>query len=389
MDFSKDLSIEQAHRFVEFRAEQSTYDSVNGGVAEVNIDVPLASGEYMDMEDARLIFDLELTTSGSTPIYDYSASGWMQNVSVRSHNQTEIGNQTINYNRWVKTQKQLKNSTDGKKSFEDVLEGATNADLAGVLELERAHKLITNVFTYNGYYPVWAHKGFQLRIDLSASTKMGALCTQYKVKNLRLECRLVKLKPEVHNAVLQQLESPEGIVFDFESVEGSSKTLETSTNVVYQFGRVANRLKRVEVVESIGVNDNDCVLNNISSYRYRLGSNFSTATAIDVSATKAARHTLHYLRAQKINPDEMQLYGNADATDGYNGIVGTGNKFVMANQFDQSKLEEVISSADSKGMDLELHLTRSSTGTAGTVFLFKVEDRRLQILPGSQVQQLS
>jgi hypothetical protein len=91
------------------------------------------------------------------------------------------------------------------------------------------------------------------------------------------------------------------------------------------------------------------------------------------------------MRAHKVSVDEMKLYGNAANT----ATLLASTRFVMANQMDLSKQDEVISSADSKGMDLEIHLTRSATATAGTAYLFKNEDRRLQILSGAQLQMLS
>ena len=387
MDYSKDLSFEQSHRFVEFRAENSTY--ANGdGIAEINVDIPLSSGEYLDMEDARLVFDLAITADGTGgDTYPYSASSWMERFSVRAHNQTEIGNQTNNYNRYVRLQKEMKNSTDNEACWDAVLEGASAITQAAnaVSTFERAHKPLVNIFSHDGYYPAWAHKGFQIRIDLSDVSLLGANVASYTITNLRYECRLVKLKPEAHNATLKQLDSPEGIIFDFSSTEAVLKTIDTSTSVVYQFGRVSNRLKRVEVVEYTTGDHGNFQRNNITSYRYRLGSEYSTSTSIDVSAVKIARHVLHYMRAHKVSVDEMKLYGNAANT----ATLLASTRFVMANQMDLSKQDEVISSADSKGMDLEIHLTRSATATAGTAYLFKNEDRRLQILSGAQLQMLS
>lgn len=381
MDFAKDLSIEQSHRYVEFRADQSSY-SESSAEAVIDVDVPLASGEYVDMTDSRLIFSLTPTyASGS--LYQYAASGWMRDFSVRAHNQTEIGQQCVNYNRFVKVQKIPLSSNDNADSWESILEGATVADLpATTASAEFAHKPIVNIFTHDGYYPAFAHKGFQIRINIDGATSLGAACSAFTISNLRLECRLVKLKPEVHNQVLNQLASPEGIVFDFESTECVSKTVSAGSNQIFQFGRVAHRLKRVQVVQSEtgGSNAPDVFEHNgLTSWRFRLGSEYSTPTAIDVSTTQLARHVLHYLRAHKISPEEMNVYGKT--------LPDTTTNFVVAFGYDMSKVDELISSADSKGLDLELHTT--GTLAAAAMYLFKTEDRRVQILSGSMLQMLS
>lgn len=385
VNFSKDLSIEQSHRFVEYRAEQSSYSSSSGGFAQINVDIPLSSGEYVDFEDCRLIFDLTIDgTTGAS--YPYTASAWMERFYVRTRNQTDLASQTNFYNRWVRSQKELLSSTDNKTSWEAVMEGAQPlSEVASSSAYERAHKPMSNVFTFEGYYPGWAHQGFQINIDLASASAMGSTATSYTVANLRFECRLVKLKPEVHNAVLEQLQSPEGIIFDFESTEATQKTVDSSTSVVYQLGRVSNKLKRVEALEYTTGDIGNFQRNNITDYRYRLGSEFSTPSPIQVSATKVAKHILHYLRAHKIGPAEMNLYGDASNTE----TLLASTKFVMSHQYDRDKSDDVVSSADSKGMDLELHLTRSASATAGNLYLFKLEDRRLQILPGGVVQMLS
>jgi hypothetical protein len=81
---------------------------------------------------------------------------------------------------------------------------------------------------------------------------------------------------------------------------------------------------------------------------------------------------------------ESQMIGNSDLTP----ANLDGKNFVMGARYDLSKNDLLISSADVKDQDVELDVSQSA-GSAGIVYLYKEQDRRLRILPGNLVNMVN
>jgi len=399
--FQKSAGMEKSHRFADFTADNSTYTSSNKREIILKVEVPAGSGEYIDMESVKLFGDDNAADSLTGVYNDWSASSAYKSLTVRSMKQTEIANQLVDYNGYCRMKGEFMSSDDNNSSYLKVLEGAKNDTLAANNNsIQRAHQFQSNIFTFPGYYPAFAHGGLEVRLTMEDASKRMALSAgtaAYTLDNLKINCRLVKLKDEVHNQVVAKLATPEGLIIDFKSAEGTNQTVVAATGVkTYKFGKASQRLTAVHsfvVRDSIrdGTADHwEMSAVGISNYRFKIGSEYITQNPVEVTTTsdtqyKLAEHLTHQLRASGQEGLPAHMYGDSALTV----AAFRTDRFLMSGQLQKSKSQAVISSADVAEQDIDLIVNFGSSPGAGTVYLYKEEDRRIQILPGQQVMMVN
>ena len=180
----------------------------------------------------------------------------------------------------------------------------------------------------------------------------------------------------------------------------SKKTLTTDTSQQIAFQKASQRLKRVDafMLTSLrtGVQDYwNMAHNKLSSFEFQIGGDSLTSKPVSTSYGdsagdhglynhKLAEATLHSIRSRKMAGEPLYSYGDSGM-----GIANIGvDRFVMSHRLDLSLDDTEISSADVAEQNIDLNLEFSSNPLGGSLYLYKTEDRRMNILTASQFRMV-
>lgn len=395
----KSESIEESRRRMTFHAHDTTYSSQTRQTIRIPV---LSSQEDLDMESGRLVFDLSasLTTGGTDTIgfQKYAASSWMREIRLKTRSGSQIGESLTFYNGMCRLEKEMKNSTDQEASYQAVLEGADLGALAtasSIAAREFAHRPMSHIFSIKNYYPVHYHDGLIIEIDMEDAENVVQYTVGsapvYTVSNLRYVVDMVKMKPEIEQVRLEQLQ--QGLRVHYTTKHTIVSTVSTNLTQRFDLGTLNGRLKDIQsftvLTSSRNGTDEDYWgrfdFNNESSYRFQLASKHLTESEVRVSATQQAEYLNEWLKSQNLYSMPMGLYGKAGLTP----AVLVDSKFVVGQKADRSKTDTVLSSIkDPNENKLEYEVKYSSTPATGTLYTVANLDKELMIRPGRQVIDL-
>ena len=386
----KNEGIEQSRRRQRFNAHDSSYSSSNSSRIRIDIN---SSEEYIDFENSYLVFDLAVSGANTqVGLPRYSASAWIKEIRVKDRAGNIIGENIQDYSVLAREHFEMISTLDQEKSYLDVLEGAqgvTKAAGTSIAARQYAHRINTHIFALKNYFPAHLLGGIQIEIDMNDRDDVvlqnSSPSGSYTIENLAYVADLVKLKPEVESMVLKQVQNG-GLVVDYVSHHTIKGSVGTTTTQRFDLGTLNGRVKSIKAiqVEAAAVTTdefNDFAFNNVSNYRFKLGSKYLTESQVEVSTARQAEYLMEYLKANKLTCEPNGLYGSESLTKA--SLIAT--KFVIGQNVDRSKTNQILSSLKDKDHNrLELELKFSATPTAMTLYVFAEMDKRCVIFPGKQ-----
>lgn len=407
-------STEVMARRQEFYAKQSEYSLSK----TVRIECPINS-EYVDMENSRLMFDVEATTAGGLTVsyQKWFAATTVRNLRVKAMSGGMIGNEIREYRSAAQHKLELTTDKELNTSYNAILEGATAealpVDTADIVR-EFGHKLLDHIFAVREPYPAHFHQGFIIEYDLPQSsselffTASGTLATgltALKFKNVRFVANLMELTAEIEGEMVRLLNSNALFVDYPETLVQENEFANSTGGQNYDLVGISGRVKSAFVFL---IRATDFALDTqpfydtwgahgLSGYRFRMGDKYLNYKQIQVGTAAAdrrvAEQTYELLQALDIHAKDSRgrsrMVGNSDLT--VSALTGTRFSLGVKVAKAQSDIDESISSTvDRQRNNLRVELQfGSAPGGVGLAYTVVNLDKRIQILPGSQVASVS
>ena len=425
----KSSSIELSRRPGNFAAKRSSYSL--GQQVQVEVDT---QREYLDFENARLKMKLKFTAGTPTGLQDttqvnkWGASALIKNLRVKTLGGQMIGNEIREYRAWYRMMKELVSNSDLDVSYNQILEGSLSykdvaagiSDGTADVEITYAHRFMAHIFTIKEYYPAHFHQGIMIEFDLPQNTSeifnidhasAAALPTAVTVEDIYFLVDLVQLKPEIENAMVSLMEQ-QRLFADYQEVLTQENALGTNAGVhSYDIVGIDGRVKSIHqytilaaTQTGFGAAQSGDYLgtrgkNNMTNYRFKLGSNYlnyeSISTVNPTVGNNTAEQIYELLKSLDLH-DQKSMYHQAGSSS--IGQTSTGalnletNNFVVGVSVDkaQKNKDETISSmVDKDRNNVRVELTFSaSPGANATSYTHITLDKRIQILPGSIVRNV-
>ncbi len=400
------MSIElQKGNGVELKRRRQTFHATNTGSfvstssSQIRIEINVDK-ETMDFDTGYLMFDILANKGGTTDEISsqaFEASAWIKDLRVYDRAGREIGEQIRQYNGMARKQMELlgNDGANGTNNFLGRLEGATariSTDQTALAAIERAHKFITHIFDIKSYFPAHLLGGLIIEIDMESAQNAYFLdgttdtITSYTVSNVRYVCDLVLLKSDAEASLRSQL--PKGLEIHYESPMNHSQAITTNTNQRFDLGVANGHVKSIQTFQVIdtvrdGVNEDHWATfgqNNLSSYRFRLGSEYLTEKDVQISATRQSEYIIEYLKSNNLDSmDIVHFYGDSG--------LNLANNFVIGQKAEISKDPNVASGIrDFQSNKVELELKFSSAPASATLYTNIMLDKVLVLRPNREFE---
>lgn len=401
----KSQSIELSRRTQPFYAKTSSYSL--GQQVQIEVDT---QREFLDFENARLVFDIKIDESGNTnttSLNPWTAGQVIENLRVKTLSGQMIGHEIRQYRTTWKMFKDMKGNSDLNASYEDVLEGAIGATVAqnAITTVELAHRINNHIFGLKDYYPAHFHQGLMIEFDLPGTVNelilnsVNTTCV-ITIENPRFVCDLVQLKPEIENEMVRMMEEQKLFIDYIEWLEQENSLSTGASDLSYDIVGIDGRVKSAfaftiddaDKASTSAARLADYGRNNLTSYRFRLGSRYLNYAPISCAgAHQNAQQCFELLKA--LDYHSADKYSCKAGDENFTPAVLDSNNFVMGVKVDKSmkNVDEVISSQvdkDRNNMRVELIYSAAPGTGASTVHTVVVLDKRLQLLPGSIVRNV-
>jgi len=390
---------------VELRRRRQTFHATNTGSfistssSQIRIEINVDK-EVMDFDTGYLAFDLIGSTANTASFLPWAASSWIKDLRVYDRAGREIGEQVRQYNGMARKQAELlgNDGANGTGSYLAIMEGAneTSAGLGtAATSREYTHKFITHIFDIKSYFPAHLMGGLIIEIDMESEQKTmtdsaaGAI-TSYTLSNVRYICDLVLLKADAEASLRSQV-SQGGLEIHYDSPMNHSQAITTNTNQRFDLGVANGHIKSIQafqVLDSVrNATDEDewasFAQNNLSSYRFRLGSEYLTEKDVQISATRLAEYVVEYLKSENLDSqDIVHFYGDSGLT--------LANNFTIGQKVEVSKDPNVASGRrDFQSNKIELEMVFASAPASATLYTNIMLDKVLVIMPNREFKNLS
>lgn len=399
----KSQSVELSRRSQPFYAKRTSYTIGSASQVQIEIDT---QREFLDFENGRLLYDLiVVNTTAATTFNEWVGGQIIENLRVKTLSGQMIGHEMRQYRTAWTVFKQLKSNNENMTSYEAEMEGASGpAIIIGDTTVEVAHRIEAHIFGLRDYYPAHFHQGLMIEFDLPSSVNdlvlASANITSITLSNPRYVVDLVQLKPEIENEMVRLMEEQKLFVDYIEWLEQEnaldSGAKSANFDIVGIDGRVKSaftfRMKDSDFTSTSASIYNNYGRNNLSKYRYKLGSRYLNYAGIECNgADRNAQQIFELLKALDYHSADSYIEKAGSSTLLTPALMNS-NKFVCGIKVDKSMkdVDEVISSqVDKDRNNMRVELTYSaSLAAASTVYSIVVLDKRLQLLPGSIVRSV-
>lgn len=397
----------QKGKAIEQRRRRQTFHSTNTGdytstsSSQIRIEVNLDK-ECLDFETSYLMFDFSAAKNGTTDelqTQPWEASSWIRDVRVYDRAGREVGEQIRHYNAFARKQFELlgNDGCNGADNYLGRMEGAagrTSSNQVSLPAQERAHKFLTHVFDIKSYFPAHLMGGLIIEIDMAPTTDVLYLdgttdtVASYTVSNVRFVSDLVLLKPDAEASLRGQLQN--GLEIHYESPMNHNQAIVASgTQQRFDLGIASGKIKYIQAMmvidaDTSGVNEElfpAYSQNTLSSYRFKLGSEYLTEKDVQVSTQRNVEYVVEYLKSVNLeSQDVINFYGDS-------GLSLT-DRFTIGQKVEVSKDPNVSSGRrDYQSNKIELELNFSSPASA-TLYTSTMIEKNLVMLPGRNFKNL-
>ena len=400
ISLQKGKAIEQKRRRQTFHST-NTGDYASTSSSQIRIEVNLDK-ECIDFETSYLMFDFSAAKNGSTDelqTQPWEASSWIRDVRVYDRAGREIGEQIRHYNAFARKQFELlgNDGCNAADSYLGRMEGAagrTSSNQASLPAQERAHKFLTHIFDVKSYFPAHLMGGLIVEIDMAPTTDVLFLdgttdtVASYTVSNVRFVTDLVLLKPDAEASLRGQLQN--GLEIHYESPMNHNQAIIASgTQQRFDLGVASGKIKYIQAAmvidaDTSGVDEElfpAYSQNTLSSYRFKLGSEYLTEKDVQVSTARNVEYVVEYLKSLNLeSQDIINFYGDS-------GLALT-SRFVIGQKVEVSKDPNVSSGRrDYQSNKIELEMNFSSP-LAATLYTSTMIEKNLVMLPGRQFKNI-
>ncbi len=393
---------------VELRRRRQTFHATNTGnyvsttSSQIRIEINVDK-EVMDFDTGYLAFDFSAIKSGTTDDLNanpWTASTWIKDLRVYDRAGREIGEQVRQYNGMARKQYELLGNEGANANYLNVLEGAAgviDAASATLGPVEFAHKFVTHVFDLKSYFPAHLMGGLLIEIDMEDTANVLHLTggestdtiTSYTVGNVRYICDLVLLKSDAEASLRAQVANG-GLEIHYDSPMNHSQAITTNTNQRFDLGVANGHIKSIQAFQVLDTVRNGAdeeywasfAQNGLTSYRFRLGSEYLTEKDIQISAARQAEYLIEYLKSENLDSDDIKhFYGDSALT--------LATFFTIGQKVEVSKDPNVASGRrDFQSNKIELEMVSASAALA-TLYTNIMLDKVLVIMPNREFKNLS
>ena len=397
---------------VELRRRRQTFHATNTGdyvstsSSQIRIEINVDK-EVMDFDTGYLMFDMIIAGSSTTEgdeisANPWSASTWIKDLRVYDRAGREIGEQVRQYNGMARKQLELLGNEGANANYLDALEGASGLNIAtgtGTIitaSKEFAHKFLTHIFDIKSYFPAHLMGGLIIEIDMESATNVGFSSetdedvTSYTISNVRYVCDLVLLKADAEASLRSQV-SQGGLEIHYDSPMNHSQAITANTNQRFDLGVANGHIKSIQafqVLDSIRNGSDEeywatFAQNNLSSYRFRLGSEYLTEKDVQITALRLSEYLIEYLKSENLDSqDVIHFYGDS--------ALVLANNFTIGQKVEVSKDPNVASGRrDFQSNKIELEMIFSSAPASATLYTNILLDKVLVIMPNREFKNLS
>ncbi len=388
---------------VELRRRRQTFHATNTGSyistssSQIRIEINIDK-EVMDFDTGYLMFDMSAISANTPGLLPWAASSWIKDLRVYDRAGREIGEQVRQYNGMARKQAELLGNEGANANYLGALEGA-NETSAGANDAstlrEYAHKFITHIFDLKSYFPAHLMGGLIIEIDMESTANVftdsaaGAL-TSYTVGNVRYVCDLVLLKSDAEASLRAQVANG-GLEIHYDSpMNHSQSVIATGTNQRFDLGVANGHIKSIQAFQVLDTTRTDTaddywetfVQNTLTSYRFRLGSEYLTEKDIQISGTRLSEYLIEYLKSENLDSqDIIHFYGDS--------ALVLANFFTIGQKVEVSKDPNVASGRrDFQSNKIELEMIFTNPGAA-TLYTNIMLDKVLVIMPNREFKNLS
>ena len=383
---------------IEMRRRRQTFHATNTGSfvstssSQVRIEINVDK-EVIDFDTGYLMFDMIAVTANTASLLPWAASSWIRDFRVYDRAGREIGEQVRQYNGLCRKYKELLGNEGANANYLAALEGAneTSAGLGtGATSREYAHKLMTHIFDIKSYFPAHLIGGLILEFDMESEQNVltdsaaGAL-TSYTLSNVRYVVDLVLLKPDAEQELRAQVANG-GLEVHYDSAMNHSQAVTVNTNQRFDLGIANGSVKSIQsfmVLDTVrNATDEDYwatfAQNNLSSYRFRLGSEYLTEKDVQITATRLSEYLIEYLKSENLDSGDIKhFYGDS--------ALVLADYFVIGQKVEISKDPNVASGRrDLQSNKIELEMVFSSAPASATLYTNIMLDKVLKIMPNRE-----
>ena len=400
LSLQKGQGIEMRRRRQTFHAT-SVGSYVSTGSSQVRIEINIDK-EVIDFDTGYLMFDMVGATANTASFLPQAASSWIRDLRVYDRAGREIGEQVRQYNGMARKQAELLGNDGANANYLAALEGAneTSAGLGtAATSREYAHKFVTHIFDIKSYFPAHLLGGLIIEMDMEdhanvlTDSAAGAI-TSYTLSNVRYVTDLVLLKPEAEAELRSQV-AQGGLEVHYESAMNHSQAVTTNTNQRFDLGIANGSVKSIQsfmVKNDFSANQDASELrsatdedywsvfsqNSLSSYRFRLGSEYLTEKDVQISATRLSEYLVEYLKSENLDSSDVKhFYGDS--------ALVLADRFTVGQKVEISKDPNVASGRrDLQSNKIEAELVFSTTPDSGTLYTNIMLDKVLKIMAGRE-----
>ena len=391
LSLQKGQGIEMRRRRQTFHATSvGSYLSTSSSQVRIEINI---DKEVIDFDTGYLMFDMVGATANDASFLPHAAASWIRDLRVYDRAGREIGEQVRQYNGMARKQAELLGNDGANANYLAALEGAneTSAGLAtAATSREYAHKFVTHIFDTKAYFPAHLLGGLIIEMDMESEQNVltdsaAGVITSYTLSNVRYVCDLVLLKPEAEAELRSQV-AQGGLEVHYESAMNHSQAVTANTNQRFDLGIANGSVKSIQtfqVLDSVrNGTDEDYwatfAQNNLSSYRFRLGSEYLTEKDVQISATRLSEYLIEYLKSENLDSSDVKhFYGDS--------ALVLADYFTIGQKVEISKDPNVASGRrDLQSNKIEAELVFSSAPASATLYTNIMLDKVLKIMAGRE-----
>ena len=391
----KNRSIELSRRTSPFYAQKQSYKPSE--TVRIEVDV---SREYIDFQNSRLMIKFTPQNSTDALTDTWFASRCVKNLRVKTLGGQMIGNEIREYRAWAQLYLNYVSNSDANASHVDTMEGVAQRALTNGTSEQFAHKFISHILACPSYYPAHFHQGLIIEFELpsiaeccvEATSSGDVLPDDTSTFEIEYLADLVQVKKEIEQKHIDMMKAG-NLFVDYMEVLTQQNSLGTTSGLTsFDLVGIDGRVKSAFSYWIKGTDrDGDdeghfqtYARNGLTSYRYKLGSDYLNYEPIAVADNTRAEQSLELMKAFDKAHEGAKGSMSVGAVSRANAL---STRFAVGVKSDAAQMDtdKTISSRidkDRNNLRVELNFT---SPTAAEIYTHCVLDKKISILSGSSV----